>query len=247
MRDALLASGRGLLLAIVTLAGSIVLFVASVLSLILIVVGVGVFTTPSSSRWCARTPTAAGRWPRTGRGGDRPPYRRSPVPRETRGGRSGQVESCAQLLKDPATWRDLLWLLVDMTGGFVTATLAYGFLAYGVQGWVLGAGTWRPIVDGGGTYWYGFVPVTSLATSLLAVLLGTALIALSLYGSPLSCAATSCCAGPSSRPPRTWRSPSASSTSPRPGTTPSTPPPPNCAASSGTCTTARRPGSSPWA
>lgn len=50
------------------------------------------------------------------------PYR--PFPKDVRTGFTGQVERTTLLLKDPATWRDLRWLLLDMTAGYVLLVLA---------------------------------------------------------------------------------------------------------------------------
>lgn len=41
-------AGRGLVLGVTALAGSITLFVFSVLSIVFIILGIGVFTTPTS-------------------------------------------------------------------------------------------------------------------------------------------------------------------------------------------------------
>lgn len=157
------------------------------------------------------------------------------------------MELCTFLLKDPATWRDLLWLQVDMTAGYVTSLLAFVLVPYGIEGFVLAAGVWKPIVEAGGTYWYAFLPIDSLGTALLAVPLGVGFMALGATVSPSCCAATSCWRAPSWTRPRRCRSNGGCSGSPRPGMTPWTPPPPNCAASSAICTTAPRPGWSPWA
>jgi signal transduction histidine kinase len=184
VRGRLLACVRGLALMFITLAGSIPLFVLTVLSIAFVLLGVGVFTTPAAVaavRWHAsQRRLQAAQWSGVQ---IKLPYR--PLPADRRSGLTGRVELCTHLLKDPATWRDLLWLLVDMTAGCVTAAFAFVFLPYGVEGWVLAAGVWEPIVDAGGTYWYAFVPVTSQGTANLAALTGIGFSLFGLFTSPV--------------------------------------------------------------
>lgn len=169
IRSALLAAWRGLVLSIAGLAGSMALFILAVLSIAFIPLGLGLFTTPQvldavrghanqrrllAATWSdVRIPV---------------PYR--PFPKDLRGGFTGQVERTALMLKDPATWRDLRWLLVDMTAGYCVSVLASALLLYPVEGFVLAAGLWRVFTDD--RYWYAFVPVDSQATALAAAALG---------------------------------------------------------------------------
>ncbi|MET7856329.1 sensor domain-containing protein [Streptomyces sp. NPDC005318] len=171
IRSALLAAGRGLVLSIAGLAGSMALFILAVLSIAFIPLGLGLFTTPQvldavrghanqrrllAATWSdVRIPV---------------PYR--PFPKDLRGGFTGQVERTTLMLKDPATWRDLRWLLVDMTAGYCVSVLASALLLYPVEGFVLAAGLWRVFTDD--RYWYAFVPVDSQATALAAAALGVA-------------------------------------------------------------------------
>ncbi|MFE9064048.1 sensor histidine kinase [Streptomyces violaceusniger] len=184
VRKALLACVRGLALAPLTLAGSITLFTLLVVSVCLIPLGVGVFTTPLLVRTVRahanQRRLLAATWSDVR---IQLPYR--PLPADRRSGITGQVELCTFLLKDPATWRDLLWLAVDMIAGFATALLAFVFVPYGIEGFVLAAGVWKPIVDAGGTYWYGFLPIDSLWTALLAVPVGIGFMTLGATVSPL--------------------------------------------------------------
>ncbi|MES4906779.1 MULTISPECIES: histidine kinase [unclassified Streptomyces] len=184
VRKALVAAARGLVLAIASLAGSITLFILTVLSLAFIPLGVGVLTTPPLlalvRAHANQRRLLAARWS----GVEIPlPYRA--LPPDRRGGLVGVVEQCSLLLRDPATWRDLLWLIVDMTAGAVVALLACVPMPYALEGWVLALGTWRPIVGATDTYWYGFVPVTSQATANYAALLGCALVVLGVFTSPV--------------------------------------------------------------
>ncbi|WP_030563817.1 sensor histidine kinase [Streptomyces aureocirculatus] len=183
VREALLSGVRGLYLAIATLAGSITLFVLSVVSIVLIPLGIGVFTTPvilavvrghanvrrgQAEAWTGiRIPSPYGK-----RSGGGP------------GGVVGQVARCTRLLKDPATWRDLQWLLVDMTAGFVSIIFAPALVLYPVYGWVLALGVWEPIYNAGGGEWYGFIHVDSQLAANGAAALGTALAVLALFLNP---------------------------------------------------------------
>ncbi|MDN3057553.1 MULTISPECIES: sensor histidine kinase [Streptomyces] len=184
VRTALLACVRGLVLALLTLAGSITLFTLLVVSICLIPLGIGAFTTPplvlavrahANQRRLLAVTWAGVRI--------QVPYR--PLPADRRPGVTGQVELCAFLLKDPATWRDLLWLVVDMVAGCVSALLAAAFVPYGIEGFVMAAGVWKPIVDAGGTYWYAFLPISSWGTAFLAAPLGAGFLGLGLVLSPL--------------------------------------------------------------
>ncbi|MBV1941060.1 sensor domain-containing protein [Streptomyces sp. BV286] len=179
VRAAALAGVRALLLAVVAPAGSIVLFVLAVVSIVLVPLGIGIVTTPwvlaavrgfadwrrlVAARWCGvRIP---------------PAYR--PVPKG-----ANPWGRCFHLLADPAVRRDLLWLPVDMTAGFVTALLPAVLLAYPFEGFALAAGLWRVFTDG--TYvgwWYGFVPVGGQLSALGAAALGAALLVTGVHTAP---------------------------------------------------------------
>ncbi|MGW7070037.1 sensor histidine kinase [Streptomyces sp. NPDC054855] len=183
VRESVIAGARGLYLAVVTLAGSITLFVLSVLSIAFILLGVGVFTTPviltGVRKWADLRRAQAGAWSNV-----RIPSPYRPFPADLRGGITGQVERTSLLLKDPATWRDLQWLLVDMTAGCVTAIFAPALLLYMLYGYVLALGVWEPIYEAGGGEWYGFIHVTSQGDANMAALLGTALGITGVFANP---------------------------------------------------------------
>ncbi|NEB76661.1 sensor histidine kinase [Streptomyces sp. SID14478] len=183
-RSAVLAGLRGLWVAAAGLAGSITLFVLTVLSVAFLVLGFGALTTPwvlgLVRHWANWRRAVAAEWC-----GVRIPATYRPFPDGLRGGIVGQVERCRLMLADPATWRDLRWLLVDMTAGFVTALLPVALVFYPLEGYALAAGLWRVFTDG--TYvgwWYGFVPVSGQGTALLAALLATALLTTGLFVAP---------------------------------------------------------------
>ncbi|MFH8565287.1 sensor histidine kinase [Streptomyces sp. NPDC017988] len=180
VRNALIAGAQGLYLTIVAMVGSIVLFVLAVLSIAFIPLGIGLFTTPvvlaGVRKYADGQRIRAGAWS----GVDIPvPYR--PLPADLRGGVAGQVERCTLMLKDPATWRDLQWLLVNMTAGAVVAVLAPALPLYMLYGWVLALGVWKPIHEAGGGEWYAFIHVTSQSTANQAAALGMGLFVLGVF------------------------------------------------------------------
>ncbi|WP_099127857.1 sensor histidine kinase [Streptomyces sp. ScaeMP-e48] len=177
IRPPMLAAGRGLVLSVYGLAVSIVLFVLAVVSIAFVLLGIGVFTTPVVLQAVRRHANQRRFWAADWSGVRiSAPYR--PFPPDLRGGVTGQVERTTLLLKDPATWRDLQWLLVDMTVGPVVAMLAAALLIYPVEGLVLAAGLWH--VFRNDAYWYGFVPVDSQGTALAALALGVVILAIGL-------------------------------------------------------------------
>ncbi|WP_413471098.1 sensor histidine kinase [Streptomyces peucetius] len=180
IRGAVVAGARGLALALTALIGSVLLFTLTTVSIALIPIGVGLFTTPGLlslvRTHVARRRLLAAQWSKV-----RIPVHYRPFPRRPHKGLVGRVERCAQMLKDPATWRDMRWLLADMTGG---AILAPALILEGVFGLLLAAGLWEPIVTAQGTYWYTFLPVRD-GTAHLAAPLGLAWIILALHINPL--------------------------------------------------------------
>ncbi|PCG82275.1 sensor histidine kinase [Streptomyces sp. WZ.A104] len=180
LRPTVVAAGRGLFLSVAGLAGSVTLFALAVLSISFILLGIGVFTTPVVLEAVRKHANQRRLWAATWSGVRIPvPYR--PLPEDLGTGVTGRVERTALMLKDPATRRDLQWLLVDMTAGAVVAFLAAGLMIYPVEGLVLAAGLWRVFRDD--PYWYGFVPVDSQLTGLAALALGVVLFHVGLRAS----------------------------------------------------------------
>ncbi|AZM52882.1 sensor histidine kinase [Streptomyces sp. WAC 01529] len=171
LKDAVIAGAQGLYLAIVSLVGSIVLFVFSVVSMAFLLLGVGFLTTPAILMGVRRYADAhrarAAEW-----SGVQIPVPYRPFPAGKRTGLTGQVERCSLMLKDPATWRDLQWLLVNMTAGFTLAIFPPALLLYMVYGWVLALGVWKPIHEAGGGEWFAWIHVTSQSTANQAAALG---------------------------------------------------------------------------
>ncbi|MGC0341329.1 sensor histidine kinase [Streptomyces sp. SLBN-8D4] len=166
-----LAAVRGLALALVTLPGALLGFTLSLVSICLVPVGIGAFTTP----WVLTGVRAFADWRRVLAAewyGVRIPSAYRPIPENAH----AWARTYA-MLRDPATWRDLRWLQVDMTAGFVTALLSAALVFYPLEGLAVAAGLWRPLAETGG-YWYGFVRVSDQASALAAGALAVALLGL---------------------------------------------------------------------
>ncbi|MFF8244932.1 sensor histidine kinase [Streptomyces griseus] len=177
LRPAALAAGRGLFLSVVGLPVSITLFVLAMLSVTFIPLGIGVLSTPTVLEAVRKHANQRRLWAMTWSGVRIPvPYR--PLPKGLRAGVTGQVERTTLMLRDPATRRDLQWLLVDMTAGTVLAILAAALMIYPVEGLVLAAGLWRVFRDD--PYWYGVVPVDSQTSGIAALALGIAIFHIGL-------------------------------------------------------------------
>ncbi|MEU9052816.1 sensor histidine kinase [Streptomyces sp. NPDC048384] len=170
-----LAAVRGLALALVSLPGAVLCFVLSLVSITLIPIGVGIVTTP----WVLTGVRAFADWRRVLAaewGGVRIPPAYRPLPKD-----SNPWARTFGMLGDPATWRDLRWLPVDMTAGFVTALLPAVLLFYPLEGFAIAAGLWRVLPDG---YWYGFVQVDGQASALGAAALGLGLLFVAHFYTP---------------------------------------------------------------
>ncbi|MEU3981968.1 sensor domain-containing protein [Streptomyces sp. NPDC026672] len=174
-RAAALSGVRGLGLALVTLPGALVCCTLTVVSLVLIPLGVGLVTTPwllTLVRVCADgRRVLAAEWR-----GVRIPATYRPVPEGAR-----PWARTALMLRDPATWRDLRWLPVDMTAGFVTALVSAALVLYPLEGFALAAGLWRPVVAAGGPYWYGFVRITDQTSAFGAAALAVVILVAALF------------------------------------------------------------------
>ena len=128
------ACRRGVGLALASLAG-IPLFFVSLFFVVLVPTGIGVLLAPESLLAVRRLASRQRRQARDWSGVTIvTPYR--PRPAGATGGLRGQLRYCRWLLADPATWRDLLWMLV---GWPVSMVLGLGPAAFTfIGGWVLG-------------------------------------------------------------------------------------------------------------
>ncbi|WP_460064809.1 sensor histidine kinase [Streptomyces sp. YKOK-I1] len=170
-RETVLAAVRGLVLALAVWPWTVVVSCLALVSLALIPVGVGLVTTPwvltaaraladtrrdLARRWCGIHIPAA--------------YRPLPATAKPWGGTRTYA-----LLRDPATWRDLRWLMTDTVTGLVTALLPTFLLFYPLLGIALAAGLWRVVVGGpSDEYWLGFLPVGEQSSGLAAGVVGAA-------------------------------------------------------------------------
>ncbi|MDG9691626.1 sensor domain-containing protein [Streptomyces sp. DH17] len=175
-RNMALSAVRGLALTFITLPGAVLCFCLTLVSLVLIPIGIGIVTTPyvlTGVRMFADwRRVLAAEW-----GGVRIQRAYRPLPEN-----ANPWGRTFGMLGDPATWRDLLWLPVDMTAGFVTALLAFALPLYPLEGFAIAAGLWRVWSDG---YWYGFVHVTDQTTALYAAALGAVLLVAAYWLTPL--------------------------------------------------------------
>jgi putative drug exporter of the RND superfamily len=163
------AAGRGIALFGFTLA-SVLLWTALIIAVALIPVGVGLPLTEITLRAMRGLETRA--WRRTaGWGGFAAagPHPVGPVSREERG--LGFWARFGSLLVDPATWRSLLWSIIDIGVGWLLTLAPAGLIVWGLFGVVMPA-VWRPIGAAGGSNWYAFIHVTSASTAWLSVALG---------------------------------------------------------------------------
>ncbi|MFF1302951.1 sensor histidine kinase [Streptomyces sp. NPDC058307] len=170
-----LAAVRGFALALVTLPGALLGFTLALLSIALVPIGIGLFTTP----WVLTGVRAFADWRRVLAAewsGVRIPSAYRPEPKDAK-----PWTRTYGMLLDPAVWRDLRWLQVDMTAGFVTALLPAVLVFYPLEGIAVAAGLWRPLAELGGGYWYGFVHVSDQASALAAGALGVALLSLAPF------------------------------------------------------------------
>ncbi|MFF7351103.1 MULTISPECIES: sensor histidine kinase [Streptomyces] len=171
-RGVVLDAVRGLVLAVAMLPVAVLCFALTAVSLVLVPLGIGLVTTPlvldALRQYTSTRRRLAYEWR-----GIRIPAAYRPPPE----GAAPWTRTFA-LLRDPQTWRDVRWLPVDMTAGFLTALLPALLLYFPVEGFLLGAGLWRAhLHHSGDTYWYAFVPVSGQGTAFLAALLGAVVLA----------------------------------------------------------------------
>ncbi|MEN8655239.1 sensor domain-containing protein [Streptomyces sp. 21So2-11] len=150
IHSTLVAGARGLGLALAALAGSLALIVLSLVSLILTVVGVGIWTTPVVLSWVRGFADYRRVWAHAWTGVVIPTSHRPPPPGP---GLVGRVRYFGALMRDPATWREQLWLWADAFAGYLVALLPAALLVYGAAGFLLPLLYW---LSGQRGKWYGF-------------------------------------------------------------------------------------------
>jgi len=174
-----LTCGRGLMQAVLALT-NIPLFVMAVLSIALLPLGVGVLLAPIALPAIRGLADRQRSWAQEWSGVRIPrPYR--PRPQPDRRGLVGALRRCMWLLTDPATWRDLLWTLLNVPVGLVLGLLPACLVVYGLEGvfvapWIgsittgYGYGPLWPLSDYGALAWL-CVPLGLLIT-LVGVVAG---------------------------------------------------------------------------
>jgi signal transduction histidine kinase len=164
---------RGLVQAVVAAAG-VALFLVSVCCVISLAAGIGVVLAPKSLLAVRRLASQQRRWAREWSGVTIvTPYRPRPV--EVSNGLIGRLQRCKWLLTDPATWRDLLWTLVNGPVGAVLGLL---------PAFLVGASVWTLALDVGSLVyggWRNAVPtfgpqVVFLSLLPLGVIIGPQLL-----------------------------------------------------------------------
>jgi len=155
---------------------SVPVLLLSVYSLVLLTIGTGTIT--RLVRWLCdvnrRFAARSGVQVET-------PYRPEP---EVRANVVGWRSRSRWILADPATWRDLSWLLFNTVVGLIGLIPAAG-LYYVLEGLVMAGGLWRTVLraEGHGR-WYLYVRVDSPETALIAAVLAIALFLVWVLASP---------------------------------------------------------------
>lgn len=162
---------RGLVLAVVSLAG-LLLFFVSLVSLLSLATGIGILLAPKSLLAVRGLASTQRRWARHWSGVTiTTPYRPRPV--EITNGPIGWLQRCKWLLTDPATWRDLLWALVGVPVSVVLGLLPSFMVVAGLWTLVADLGTllfgWNtaPPNFWGQVLFLGMLPLVVVTGSLL--------------------------------------------------------------------------------
>ncbi|MFH8476672.1 sensor histidine kinase [Streptomyces sp. NPDC018000] len=172
---------RGLLVAVLSQAGSVVLLSVTVITLATLVVGIGFLILPvvmiavrGLANFHRRT---AREW--SGEAIDTP-YRHTAA--DGAHDTEGTFAHCRRLLSDPATWRDILWMLLDAPVGLVLGLLPAACVAYGLNGMFVTPFLWESMGPhwGFGATWF----ITDQGDANLAIPQGLLLVALGLLIAP---------------------------------------------------------------
>ncbi|WP_245627948.1 sensor histidine kinase [Actinomadura oligospora] len=171
-----LAVGRSLLQALLAQVANLPLAILLLVSLALVPLGVGLALLPPVLVAVRGLANQQRRWARDWSGVEIPvPYR--PRPAEVTGG--GRVW---WLLRDPASWRDMLWTAVNSVTGLLLAGLPAALVVYGLEGVLVMP--WMPDLRtfGWGPFWplgdYG------LLGSFGCALLGSTLVLVGWLAGP---------------------------------------------------------------
>jgi signal transduction histidine kinase len=138
VRGRIVVAARAALLGVLTQIAATVLFVLSVVSLALSVIGVGIVATPVVTTGVRRLANLHRRQARAWAGVDIPePYRPAPPGAGADPVTDSPVavwRGYRWVMTDPATWRDLLWVLLEMTLGLAVSLLPAALIVYGLEG-----------------------------------------------------------------------------------------------------------------
>jgi signal transduction histidine kinase len=177
----LLASGRGVVLAVVSLA-DLLLLVVSLVSVLSVAVGIGVLLAPESLlavRWLAGSQRRRSlEWTGVSIA---VPYRPRPDP-VTRG-LDGRLQNCRWLLGDPATWRDMLWMLASAPAGWLLGVTPVVVFSVGI--WALagdtGTALFQWVNSAPPTITYQVIFLSMLPLGALGLVMGPRLIKAHAY------------------------------------------------------------------
>ncbi|MBE1530170.1 sensor histidine kinase [Actinomadura algeriensis] len=169
---------HGLIQILVTYLAVLPLFILTVLSILLIPLGVGIFLTPVMVTALRGVANQQRLWAEDWSG---VPIQRPYRPRPS--GETGPFRRLGRLLGDPATWRDLLWSLLNVPIGLVLGILGGGLTLYGLEGVFVAPLVARVADYGWGPFWtlddwgatgYAGTVVLGAALTAVSVPVGTA-------------------------------------------------------------------------
>ncbi|MFI0355184.1 sensor histidine kinase [Actinomadura sp. 9N407] len=170
VRAGLLTCLRGLVQVVLAQAVCIPLFILLVLSIAFIPLGIGILLVPVVVQAMRALTNTQRLWAAEWSGVPIPvPYRPEPA-----GG--GPFRRLWWLLSDPATWRDLLWTLVNIPVGLLLGLLPAALFVYGLEGIFLAPWLGQITFYGWGPFWpleawgpIGIVAPMVLGAALTAV------------------------------------------------------------------------------
>ncbi|MET7423193.1 sensor domain-containing protein [Dactylosporangium sp. NPDC005555] len=178
VRTGVLAIGRVALLGLLSPPVKLALLVLSVVSLALTVIGLGLVVAPLVAMLVRTYADLHRRAARAWSWVDIPsPYR--PLPD---GALIGTPRRWLWLVRDPATWRDLLWLLTGAPVGLLLGVAGPVLLAYGLEGFLA-----IPVIIDAATGWYGYGvtwPISDALDMLSVPPQGALVTAGALYAGP---------------------------------------------------------------
>ena len=178
IRPRIIGAAQGLALAVLSLAAHITLFVLSVLSIAFILLGIGIWAVPIVAEHVRDLANYNRRLVATWTGIQiAEPYRPRPPEADTNVWRR-----FVWVISDPATWRDLLWLLLGIPAGLVFGLVPACLIAYGLEGLLL-----VPVLLWSLGVWYGYGAIWPIENGFQAVLTvpqGALILAGALYLGP---------------------------------------------------------------